>query len=99
MIGERACKITDVVVHDHSKKKQYHKIIVRAKDIFTDTLHEVVYERDEEVSVPEVMEAHYSLNYIDKESGLIVLIDEKSQVKDDLKIPTDLWIVEELFRA
>ena len=49
MIGETACKITDVVVHDHSKKKQYHKIIVRAKDVFTDTLHEVVYERDEEV--------------------------------------------------
>ena len=36
---------------------------------------------------------------MDKESGLMILIDDKGQVRDDLKFPTDLWLAEELFRA
>ena len=91
MIGERPCKITDIVVHDHSKKEQYHKIIIRANDIFTHTPHEVVYDRDEEISVPSIREAHYNLTYMEKISGYMLLINDEGHVKDDLKIPpTDL---------
>ena len=72
---------------------------MRANDIFTNTLHEVVYDRNEEINVPEVIEARYSLTYMDKKSGLMILIDDKGQVREDLKFPTDLWLAEELLRA
>ena len=95
MIEERPCKITDLIIHDHSKKEYYHKIIVRANNIFTYALHEIVYDRNEEISVPEVLQAQYSLTYMDKESRLMILIDDKGQVRDNLKFPTDLWLAEE----
>ncbi len=72
---------------------------MRANNIFTNALHEIVYDKDGEISVPEVLEAQYSLTYMDKESGLMILIDDKGQVRDDLKFPTDLWLAEELFKA
>ena len=72
---------------------------MRANNIFTNALHEIVYDKDEEISVPEVLEAQYSLTYMDKESGLMILIDDKRQVRDDLKFPTDLWLAEEILRA
>ena len=64
-----------------------------------EVIERFVYDRNEEISVPEVLEAQYSLTYMDKESGLMILIDDKRQVRDDLKFPTDLWLAEEILRA
>lgn len=97
MIKGHPCK----VVNFSTAKTGKHgaaKAMVTGIDIFTSSKYECTFSTGDNVDQPVVKKVEYNLVNIDDE-GFMSLMNDQGEMKEDIKLPNDEWLKDEVTRA
>ena len=96
MIKDKPCKVVDFSTAKVGKHGSA-KAMVTGIDIFTSNKLETTFSTGDMVDAPLVKRTEYQLVNVD-DDGFLSLMDDKGNMKEDVQLPTDEWLKEEVDR-
>lgn len=97
MIKGHPCKVVSFSTAKTGKHGAA-KAMVTGIDIFTSNKYECTFSTGDNVDAPLVVKKEYTLLTVDDE-GYMSLMNEAGDMKEDVKLPTDEWLKDEVTKA
>jgi len=96
MIKDHPCKVVDFSTAKVGKHGSA-KAMVTGIDIFTSQKHEATFGSGDMIDAPVTKKTEYTLVNIE-DDGFVHLMDDSGELKEDLQLPTDDWLKDDVAR-